>query len=211
MRTITKTCQAMLLSGVLGVTFTPSSLANVNYADSSGFSITNVSESHAPTEEVYSHFIQNVDMWWPKDHTWWKGTLRIDEQAGGCFCETSNTSSAAHMQVSYIEPNKKVVMTGGLGPLQEMGLTGALTWEFSSVGKRVSSHENKKSKPLPKTKVTLTYHASGNIHFNGQRATDEDAANLVKVVDKVQAQQLSALTTFSDRKFNETPEDNNER
>ena len=36
------------------------------------------------------------------------------------------------------------------------------------------------------------------IHFNGQKASNEDAANLVRVVDKVQAQQLNALTAFSD-------------
>ena len=96
------------LATFLGTAFSSMSIANVNYADNSGFSITNESESYAQVEVVYSHFIQHVDMWWPKDHTWWKGALRIDEQAGGCFCETTDTASAAHMQVSYVEPNKKV-------------------------------------------------------------------------------------------------------
>jgi hypothetical protein len=102
------------------------------------------------------------------------------------------------MQVSYVEPNKKVVMTGGLGPLQEMGMSGALTWEFSTIASSTSSDANTQDGRIPKTKVTLTYHASGNIHFNGQKASNEDAANLVRVVDKVQAQQLNALTAFSD-------------
>lgn len=186
------------LATVLSAAFPSISMADVNYADNSGFSITNESESYAPVEVVYSHFIQHVDMWWPKDHTWWKGALRIDEQAGGCFCETADTASAAHMQVSYVEPNKKVVMTGGLGPLQEMGVTGALTWVFSTIDSSTSSDANKQDGRIPKTKVTLTYHASGNIHFNGQKASNEDAANLVRVVDKVQAQQLNALTAFSD-------------
>ena len=176
-----------LLILLIGAAFSPSSIANVNYADNSGFSITNVSESHAPIEVVYSHFIEHVDMWWPKDHTWWKGSLRIDEQAGGCFCETTDNASAVHMLISYVEPQKKVIMTGGLGPLQEMGVTGALTWEFSTIEGNT-----------PKTKVTLTYNASGNIHFDGKKASNEDAANLVNVIDKVQAQQLNALTTFSD-------------
>ena len=186
------------LATFLGTAFSSMSIANVNYADNSGFSITNESESYAPVEVVYSHFIQHVDMWWPKDHTWWKGALRIDEQAGGCFCETTDTASAAHMQVSYVEPNKKVVMTGGLGPLQEMGMSGALTWEFSTIASSTSSDVNPQDGRIPKTKVTLTYHASGNIHFNGQKASNEDAANLVRVVDNVQAQQLNALTAFSD-------------
>ena len=211
MTTITKASKAMLFSSVLGVIFSPSCLAKVNYADNSGFSITNTSESAAPIEAVYSHFIQQVDKWWPKDHTWWKGTLSIDEQAGGCFCEVTQTASAAHMQISYVEPNKKVVMTGGLGPLQEMGISGALTWEFSTMEESASSNEETKRKFSPKTKVTLTYHASGNIHFSGQRASSEDAANLVKVVDKVQAQQLNALPAFSDRQLNDMAKDNAKR
>lgn len=203
MKTKTNTRSPFLLTSCvllssLGAAFSSACMAKVNYADNAGFSITNVSESHAPIEVVYSHFIQHVDMWWPKDHTWWKGALRIDEQAGGCFCETTDTASAAHMQVSYVEPNKKVVMTGGLGPLQEMGMSGALTWEFSTIASSTSSDANTQDGRIPKTKVTLTYHASGNIHFNGQKASNEDAANLVRVVDKVQAQQLNALTAFSD-------------
>ncbi|AXT40495.1 hypothetical protein D1814_18290 [Alteromonas sp. BL110] len=211
MTTTTKAGKAVLFSSLLGVIFSPFCLAKVNYADNSGFSITNESESAAPIEAVYSHFIQHVDKWWPKDHTWWKGTLSIDEQAGGCFCEITQTASAAHMQISYVEPNKKVVMTGGLGPLQEMGVSGALTWEFSTLEENTSSNDDTKREHSTKTKVTLNYHASGNIHFNGQRASNEDAANLVKVVDKVQAQQLNALTAFSNKQFNEVEKDNAKR
>ncbi len=170
-----------------GMTLITQVKADINYANNTGFSISNTSESDAPVEVVYSHFIQHVDMWWPKDHTWWNGTLSIDEFAGGCFCEKSGTNSAAHMQVSYLEPNKKVVMTGGLGPLQEMGMYGALTWQFEPIADGSNSG----------TRVTLTYHASGNIHFSGKLASLEQAQGLVKVVDKVQAQQLNALTTFS--------------
>lgn len=172
---------------VFGVLFFTQVKAEINYANNTGFSISNTSESNAPVAVVYSHFIQHIDMWWPKDHTWWNGTLSIDEFAGGCFCEKSETNSAAHMQVSYLEPNKKVVMTGGLGPLQEMGLYGALTWQFESI-----ANESKSG-----TRVTLTYHASGNIHFSGKVASLDEVQALVKVVDKVQAQQLGALTTFS--------------
>lgn len=211
MTTITRASKAVLFSSLVGTIFSPSCLAKINYADNSGFSITNESESAVPIEAVYSHFVQRVDMWWPKDHTWWKGTLSIDEQAGGCFCEVKGAASAAHMQISYVVPNEKVVMTGGLGPLQEMGLTGALTWEFSALEESESENENTKREFSPKTKVTLTYHASGNIHFNGKRASSEDAANLVKVVDKVQAQQLNALTAFSDRQLNEMAKDNAKR
>ena len=88
-------------------------------------------------------------------------------------------------------------MTGGLGPLQEMGITGALTWEFTTIEVTGPSNDDTKTSTTSKTKVTLTYNASGNIHFGGSKASEEDAVNLVNVVDKVQAQQLNALTTFS--------------
>lgn len=194
-----KTCPTLLFTCLFATAYSSTSIADVNYADNSGFSITNNSESQASIEVVYSHFIQHVDMWWPKDHTWWKGALRIDEQAGGCFCESTDTASAVHMRVSYVEPNKKVVMIGGLGPLQEMGVTGALIWEFSDIETAPPSADKENDKRVPKTKVTLTYHASGNIHFNGKKASNEEAVNLVNVVDKVQAQQLNALIAFSDK------------
>lgn len=199
MRIKLKTCPTLLFTCLFATAYSSTSIADVNYADNSGFSITNNSESQASIEVVYSHFIQHVDMWWPKDHTWWKGALRIDEQAGGCFCESTDTASAVHMRVSYVEPNKKVVMIGGLGPLQEMGVTGALIWEFSDMETAPPSADKENDKRVPKTKVTLTYHASGNIHFNGKKASNEEAVNLVNVVDKVQAQQLNALIAFSDK------------
>jgi len=150
------------------------SKADINYADNAGFSITNVSESNAPINDVYTQFIEQVDMWWPKDHTWWKGKLHIDEKAGGCFCETTDTASAANMQVSVIEnPHTKKRDSAS----QDVG----------NVHKR--------------TKVTLTYNAIGTIHFNGTKATNDEAVNLVTIVDSVQAQQLNALTDYSDTLF----------
>jgi hypothetical protein len=185
--------------------YTLPSVADINYADNAGFSITNVSESNAPVDVVYTQFIKHIDMWWPKDHTWWEGKLHIDEKAGGCFCETTDIASAVHMQISVIDPNKKVVMIGGLGPLQEMGINGALIWEFnvieSTINKDIDS-DSHQSIPVQKgTKVTLTYNASGTIHFNGKKATNDEAVNLVTIVDSVQAQQLNALTMFSDTRF----------
>jgi len=182
------------------------SMADINYADNTGFSITNVSESNAPVDAVYTHFIKHVDMWWPKDHTWWEGKLHIEETAGGCFCETTDIASAMHMQISVIEPNKKVVMIGGLGPLQEMGINGALIWEFNVLESTTSEDSNNAKNQRDNvqkqtTKVTLTYNAAGTIHFNGKKATNDDAVNLVTIVDSVQAQQLTALTMFSDARF----------
>ena len=51
------------------------------------------------------------------------------------------------MRISFVEPNKLLRMSGGLGPLQGMGLYGALDWQFSRVDNM--------------TQVLLTYKVSG--------------------------------------------------
>jgi hypothetical protein len=77
-----------------------------------------------------------------------------------------------------------------------MGIYGALTWQFTSLNEEDSNTDSSNKG----TRVTLTYHASGTIQFDGKKATNEDAVKLVQVVDKVQAQQLSSLTSFSNEK-----------
>ena len=63
-----------------------------------------------------------------EDHTWWgrASRLSIDARAGGCFCEIAGKRQAQHMQVVFADPGKLLRMSGGLGPLQGMGLSGVL-------------------------------------------------------------------------------------
>jgi hypothetical protein len=65
-------------------------------------------------------------------------------------------------------------MTGGLGPLQGMGLDGALEWRFV---------EEKGG-----TRITLWYRAGGY--------TPDDMSTFAPVVDKVQGLQLGGLAAF---------------
>ena len=143
------------------------------------FKIENQLQVNQPPAVAWKHFINDIDSWWPKDHTWWgvKSQLSLDDQAGGCFCERTDSAtghSAAHMQVSYVEKHSILRMTGGLGPLQEMGLYGALDWKFSATDSN-------------KTQITLTYTVNGYSPGNEQ---------LAPIVDKVQAQQLGRLASF---------------
>ena len=44
--------------------------------------------------------------------------LSLDAAPGGCFCERlPNGGGVEHMRVTYVEPGKRIVLTGSLGPL----------------------------------------------------------------------------------------------
>ena len=152
-----------------------SAYANVESTGTNGFIVVNTVEVATPASQAWDALVSNVDQWWPKDHSWWNGTFTIEPQAGGCFCEVSGARSAEHLRVSFVDPEQRLVMTGGLGPLQSMGMYGALDWQFIQ--------------PSPEqTTITLRYHVQG---FN-----ENGYAELALVVDKVQAIQLNALANY---------------
>lgn len=150
------------------------SFAKVLYITEHGFAVEN--KIHVENkQDAWQALVGEVDNWWPKDHTWWgkEGQLSIDPVAGGCFCEDAESRSAEHMRISYVDPNKTLRMTGGLGPLQGLGMYGALEWQFADSDKGAT--------------VTLTYRVNGY--------TEGGFEQLAPVVDKVQGIQLSSLKT----------------
>jgi len=147
--------------------------AEVKDSTASGFTIENAREVPVDAATAWKALVEDVDRWWPKDHSWWGAgsVFRIEAEAGGCFCERAGDREALHMTVTHVDPGKLLRMTGGLGPLQGMGLHGALEWRFSESG--------------GKTRIVMWYRAGGY--------TPDDLAKFAPVVDKVQAQQLGAL------------------
>src|SRR3546814_2096701 len=88
-------------------------------------------------DAAWRALVDDVDRWWPKDHSWWGGesTLSIEPVAGGCFCERTadGKRSARHMVVVFAEPGKLLRLAGGLGPLQGMGLHGVMEWRLAPI------------------------------------------------------------------------------
>ena len=82
------------------------------------------------------------------------------------------------MRISFVDPEKLLRMTGGLGPLQGMGMYGSLDWVIEELS--------------GKTHITLTYSVTG-VNPNGYEA-------LAPIVGKVQGQQLGQLAAFSTAK-----------
>ena len=150
--------------------------AKVVHVAQHGFIIENTISTQQAPEKIWLALINDVDSWWPKDHSWWgdKGTFSIQAKAGGCFCELAADKSAEHMRISFVEPHKLLRMTGGLGPLQGMGVFGSLDWLLTTEDDT--------------TVVTLTYSVTG-INSNGFE-------QLAPIVARVQGIQLNALKQF---------------
>ena len=150
--------------------------AKVVHVSEHGFIVENTVTTKQTPEKVWLGLVNDVDKWWPKDHSWWseQGKFSIEAKAGGCFCEVALDKSAEHMRISYVEPYKLLRMTGGLGPLQGMGVYGSLDWA-------IANKDNV-------TTVTLTYSVTG--------INPDGFAELAPVVAKVQGMQLNALRHF---------------
>ncbi len=152
----------------------PPAGAVVKDAAPGGFSLENVADVPTDPRTTWQALIGDVDRWWPADHTWWgaEGVLSIEPRAGGCFCERLGEQQALHMLVTFVDPGRLLRLTGGLGPLQGMGLHGAL--EF-----RLAPAEG------GGTRITMAYRAGGY--------TPDDLSKFAPVVDRVQGLQLGGL------------------
>ncbi|HXB21574.1 MAG TPA: hypothetical protein VNV88_09345, partial [Candidatus Solibacter sp.] len=58
--------------------------------------------------------------------------LYIEEKPMGCWCEKlPKQGSVRHMEVVFLSPGARIVMVGGLGPLQSMATTGTMIFQLS--------------------------------------------------------------------------------
>lgn len=160
----------VLLIGLCSLNF---SYADVVHSSESGFEIKMSVSVPATPEQAYARFLK-IDEWWSPEHTWFgqAENLSIDPTAGGCFCERADGQSVLHMTVAFVAPNREIRLLGGLGPLQQMGLHGVLTFKFIPV----SDNE---------TRIVQVYRVTG-YDPNGLKT-------LAPIVDKVQTLQLSRL------------------
>jgi len=103
--------------------------AHAAVADSSanGFTVKIAVQIAAPPTDVYRKFVRNIGEWWNPAHTWSGSAknLSIEEKPMGCFCEKlPDGGGVRHMEVVMITPGKTLVMTGALGPMQALAVTG---------------------------------------------------------------------------------------
>jgi len=143
-----------------------------------GFSIrATVLIFQASPEVVYSRLVHNIGDWWDPAHTFGNDAhnLSIDDRPMGCFCEKlPHNGGVRHAEVITVMPNKMLVMSGALGPLQKFGATGTLTLVLEPMHKD--------------TRVQLLYSVGGYL---------PDGLNTwAAPVDKVLTEQLTRLKSY---------------
>jgi uncharacterized protein YndB with AHSA1/START domain len=155
--------------------------AAVKDATPGGFTVENAIHVPVDAPTAWKALVNDVGRWWPRDHTWWgeKGELTIEARAGGCFCERNGEQQALHMLVTFVDPGQRLRLTGGLGPLQGMGLHGALEFRLEPAKGGGTS-------------ITMFYRAGGY--------TPDDLSKFAPVVDSVQALQIGGLAKYLQKK-----------
>ena len=119
---------------------------------------------------AYSGF-GRVGNWWNKEHTYSgdSANLSMALSPGGCFCERlPNGGGIEHMRVTYLDPGKRIVLTGSLGPLLFEATAGVMDMKFERIAGG--------------SKITMDYKVAG--FANG------GAEKLAPLVDGVLAEQF---------------------
>jgi hypothetical protein len=150
--------------------------AEVVSAGPNGFHVRHSVQMVVPTDKAYSGFGQ-VATWWNKDHTYSGDStnMSLALSPGGCFCERlPNGGGIEHMRVSYIDPGKRIVLTGSLGPLLYEATAGVMDLQFE--------------RSAGGSKVTMDYKVGG--FANG------GAEKMAPLVDSVLAEQFKRYREY---------------
>jgi uncharacterized protein YndB with AHSA1/START domain len=120
----------------------------------------------------------NVGAWWDSEHTY-SGkaeNMSLTLRPGGCFCESIPPGGGIeHMRVVYVDPGKRIVLTGSLGPLLYEATAGVMDVQVKSTGSG--------------SQLTLDYRAAGFAKGGAEK--------LAPLVDQVLAEQMNRLRAFA--------------
>ena len=112
------------------------SFAEVTTVGERGFTVFHSRIVAADSTAVYQAIVEDISRWWDGDHSWSgdAANFYFDARPGGCFCERlPDSGGVEHLHIIYLAPAKEIRMTGALGPLQQMGVQGTMTWKMSAV------------------------------------------------------------------------------
>jgi hypothetical protein len=152
--------------------------AEILSAASSGFSLRSVAQAPNAAPPLVWAALADIAKWWDPEHTY-SGDARnltLDTQVRGCFCEKLGLYAAIeHATVVYAQPAKLLRLHGALGPLQELGVSGSMTWWIEPAGSG--------------SQITLTYNVGGY--------ADRPLSEWATVVDEVLGEQVLRLARFA--------------
>jgi uncharacterized protein YndB with AHSA1/START domain len=162
---------SLALASVLAST---SLSAEVVDASPNGFTVRQELLIKAERTQVYDAAVNRVGQWWSSAHTFSgdADNLYLEPRLQGCFCERiAEEGGVVHLLITFISPNHMLRLTGGLGPLGLLGVSGNMTWEFQDANEG--------------TLLVLTY------VVGGYSASGLDT--LATPVDNVLAEQMTRL------------------
>jgi uncharacterized protein YndB with AHSA1/START domain len=105
-------------------------------AQPGGFEVSQSAIIEAAPGQVWAA-LGHIGAWWDSRHTFSgdAANLSVDLRPGGCFCERlAGGGGVRHMTVVYLQAPSQLRLSGALGPLQAMGVAGALTWTLKAEG-----------------------------------------------------------------------------
>ena len=166
---------------LLSLAFTRAEVAaDVIDRSASGFTVkTTVAVAAAP-QRLYQDLL-SPGAWWDKDHTYSGDAknMTLGAQPGGCFCEKLPGGGAVeHGRVVNVSPNKMIRLSSALGPLQELAVSGTLTWSIEPAKQGGGST------------LTMTYAAGGY--------TPGGLDKLADSVNTVLSQQVQRLKAYAE-------------
>jgi hypothetical protein len=156
----------------------PTVRADVTAAAPDGFTIERTVDIAVAPDAAWRD-LGRMGSWWDPEHTY-SGDARnlsLDLRAGGCFCERWSGGEIEHGRVVLAWPAQRTLrLPSALGPLQELGVSGALTFA-------IAPHEGG-------SRVSLSYYVSGSSVSNLEP--------LAPLVEGVLALQLARLQRFAE-------------
>jgi hypothetical protein len=151
--------------------------AEVTSVNATGFALAFERSVQVEPDAIYAAMTR-IGEWWDPAHSW-EGqaeNLYLDMRIGGCFCEKlANGGGVEHLHLAYFAPGKEIRLTGGLGPLQGMGMGGAMVWTITP------------------GEAGNTVRWSYTVHGHG---TEESMGKLAPIVDYVQQQAFYRLLRY---------------
>ena len=151
--------------------------AEVVSASAHGFEVRHSIQTVIPQAAAFDAFGQ-VSQWWSKDHSYSgdSANMSLSLNPGGCFCERlPGGGGVEHMQVAYVVPGERVVMTGSLGPLLYEATTGVMDVKVERIAGG--------------SRVTMNYRAAG--------FAKGGAAAMAPLVDQVLSDQMARYRKYA--------------
>ncbi len=158
------------------LSFATSAPAKVVSRSANGFIVTHEADVAVEPKAAYDAFVK-IGAWWNDAHSFSGAAknISVEPKAGGCWCETlADGGSVRHMTVVHANPVALLVLSGGLGPLQFMGVAGSM---------KISCEARDKG-----THVTLVYAVGGY--------DSDNFKNIPKAVDSVLNEQMTRYAKF---------------